>query len=228
MINAGIRLNSSPLAEFNITTLAWDNISVTVVYPNDDELNIQDYANNKIKADDIIIDTLAKVWKVTSVIPVGKDSFSISIMLANSNIPTGFDISAIVPNIGDTKACVLTLINNKASPYWNASYVDASIHKIATTFNNALNLIPRVLVCKELLTSINTHGLSELQTSNFPFSSELNILNYQTVRFVQAGLSFDLPIVKTSTGFAVDFNLYLDEINTTNLNNSEIYIEYFL
>ena len=41
-INAGLKINSSPLASFNTSTLAWDNILVTVVYPAETVQNITD------------------------------------------------------------------------------------------------------------------------------------------------------------------------------------------
>jgi hypothetical protein len=126
-INAGLKINSSPLASFNASTLAWDNILVTVVYPAE---TVQDFILNPISINDIVIDTTGFVWKVTLVNHTSSNNFTVSLLLQNSN-PT----DSLIPNIGDTTASINTLINDQVAPYWNSTYVNANVPRIANEFN---------------------------------------------------------------------------------------------
>jgi hypothetical protein len=126
-INAGLKINASPLASFNSGTLAWDNILVTVVYPTE---SVQDFNSNPIALNDIVIDTTGFVWKVTLSNHTSGNNFIVSLLLQNST-PT----DSIIPNIGDTTASINTLVNDQVAPYWNSTYVNANVPRIASEFN---------------------------------------------------------------------------------------------
>ena len=131
MINSGLKINSSPLIEFNIITNAYDNVLVTTVYPAVDAPRVQqNNTTNPISIGDIVVDTFANVWKVTTTIHNTGNNFTVSLLLLN-NTPS----PDAIPNIGDSKAYIGTPVKGQVSPYWDATYVDANIPRISADFN---------------------------------------------------------------------------------------------
>jgi hypothetical protein len=172
MINAGLKINSSPLANFNTNTLAWDNILVTVVYPAESTQNITD---NGILINDVIIDTSGSVWKITNVQYTGNFDFVVSVEIQNK-VPDDTNL----PNIGDTTASINTLVNDQVAPYWNSTYVNANVARIASEFNNLhpikLDTVSDVTLASLVNGQILKFNGSTWVNSNFAVTTELSTL----------------------------------------------------
>lgn len=227
MVNAGLRINSSPLASFNTVTNSWDNILVTVVYPVDEEQ--QNSTINPIKLNDVVVDTLAKVWEVTDLYYLGFNNFKVSLKLLNLS-PS----QDIIPNIGDTRACVCTPINNKISPYWNASFIDSCIFNIANSYNIKYidSMKPTIIESQELITSIQTDGLYKnkvfIQNRVPEFITLSNVLNRKTAQYQYDNITYDFQIEQINHpdySYSIDFGDFITEI-LTDTNNTYVSIDY--
>lgn len=127
MIRAGLKLNSSPLMSYNTNSKSWTNLLVSVVYPSSDTQNV---TNNPIILNDLIVDTLGFIWRVINSTHTGGTDFNLEVTLVN-----GIADENTIPNIGDTKASISSLVNNQLSAFWDATYIDSNIQKIISIYN---------------------------------------------------------------------------------------------
>lgn len=128
-INAGIRLLSFDGTQmFDETTQTWKNISGTINYPPDQNIN-----DNPPEPGAVLIEESGVVWRVVSVVIVDVEANTVTLELEAYEGETTAEQS---PKYGTTsRAGIVTPVKGYIGPYWNATVVDTTVGRIAGMLN---------------------------------------------------------------------------------------------